>query len=500
MTYFKELLLLTGCLFLVSMLTAQDITWMPKNKLAKKDETRGWKILGVDNGEIAIKTRERFAIVDLNTLEVKEDYKSKMSFHPSHFINGKWVSFRDDAKLFKMNKPYCIFYKDHRDESSKETKLFCNDLYADKSKRKQMKEELKKNGVPFNYLISSPINKWFVYPLTNYIDKTIEHKVYNENLELVYEKEIKYTQRINDKKLNLNYSRLIINDNGDLRYIGYNGRSTKKPFIANLLTYDHASDKIESFISKPTKNIVFDRAEKAITSGKPGRKEESVKYHFRNEQAVYAGIYKDQKGERDLGIFVGKFDIADGSFTDFQEVPFSEEILAKIKGDGKKIKGQILISELLVKDNGDVTLLLELEKNKSGMQMNFNPNGNTENYFQVNVDKKDIIYYNFNSENELTYSGVIKKNQNKDPISASSFFATTIDNITYIIFNSLDRKNSSILRYSISEDGSSIEEEEISGPSNKYILPTKNFVKKDTKEIILKGLDGQKPTLVKIQL
>lgn len=523
MTILKKLFLLCACLLLTLGIIAQEVAWMAKNKISKKDDFSGMTILGLYNGEIAVRTDKHFGVLDPNTMELKRQYKEKMGVHPSHYIGGKWVSFRDDARLFKMNRPVCVFYKDHEDESAKETELICIDVYANKKNRKAAKAEMKKNGVlKLSYLINSSNNEWFVYPFTNYIDKTIDHYIYNNKLDLVYEKKIPYMQEVGGERVNLVNKNIIINNEGNLIYTGFESNAKNDMVSAVVFTYDHKKDKVTSFISKSTENKIYSAAKnKNPMFSQLDLKNSSTTISTSTDEILYAGVYKDDEG-KEKGTFIGRFDLSDFTFSGWQEVAFTEDILTKIKTNKKgkiksKIKGEIVIKNLLIKDNNEATLLLEVENTEAHMTM-FSPFQDKEESISVDLDCRDILYFNFNAQNKLTYSGVIKKHQKKGMTDQASFVATTLENTTHILFNSLDGGASQLMQFSINEDGSKVTEKEVPSPARKYILPKKlglagmNFARrmmatgfssmllKDKGEILVEGLDGKRSTLVKIKL
>ena len=244
----------------------------------------------------------------------------------------------------------------------------------------------------------------------------------------------------------------------------------------------------------------------------PPRRSGSTRYKVTDEAFLYGGIYKDSKGKKEEGVFFGRFDFATNTFSKLQEIPFDGEMLSKIsKQKSGKIKGQINIKNLLLKSNKDVILLFELNNSKSGMRTIPDNNQRNESQWVTDNNNLDILYYNFNSQNELTYSGNIEKHQKKD-VAADSFLAASIENTTYILFNSLDG-DAKIMKYDISKDGT-VTENVVNSSGKKYISPGNqnsnifiNLGKQglshlitNNDEILLEGRDGKHPTLVKIKL
>lgn len=523
MLFLKNSLFLILGLILSINLSAQEVTWMPKNKLAKKDEFTGLAIFGINNGNLAIANDKNIGILDANTLELKELNKKSPSSYSIINLDGKWISFTDDAPKLKMAKRLCIYYKFFQDKSAKEKELICIDMYKEKKEKKLLRQEALKNGVlKLNDFIPSQNNQWVVLPIINYLDKTIDHYVFNTKLELIYEKKIPYLQKIKNKEVNLNHATFVVTNEGDLRYGGYHEESQDYNFVPFTLEYKRKTDEISNFIFSGTTNRVFNPSIKkkaSVFSFGPVRRHGSIIQKIAGDEFIYAGTYKDSDGKNEKGIFFGRFNFRTNTFNDFQEIPFSQKMLTDIptKKNGK-LKGNISLKDMLVKADKDIMLLFELNNTKIGLktspttfQSGLSGQTTFETRWEVDIDNRDILYYNFNSQNELTYSGNIKKHQKKGK-GSDSFLATTIDNKTYILFNSLSSRESELMKYTINQDGS-ISEKEVLRSAKKYISPTNQpyigfdlgnnglphlIINKN--EILINALDGKRATLVKVKL
>lgn len=524
MIFLKKSTLLILCLFLTVQIIAQDVVWMPQNKFSKKDDFFSLYVREIQDQKIILGNSNAYAVLDANTLELKREYEKSYKASTTLFLDGQKVGFRTDAKLLKPNNPTCIYYKSLDDESAKEQKLICHDLYSNKKNRKIAKKESRKNGgiVSLGIVSSSKNGKWIVRPFTNYIDKTIDHFVYNEKLELIYEKKIPYLQNIDNKEMNLNIALMLVLDEGDIQYLGYNDHPKGDKFEAFVLTYNRTEDKIFSFISKPTKNKVFSSTKdlsSPLMYNNFVNANRSVLYGLAENQIIYAGIYKN-KEDKEEGVFIGRFDYANNTFQPFQEIPFSQDMMAKIRTKNnskkdKKFKAKVLLKELIFKKNKDVIILAEVDGTKSNIMTSFD-DGEFNDRLKTDLEVKEILYFNFNPQNELSFSGLIDKHQRKGEKEQASFVAVVVENTTHILFNVMDKIKSSIVSYSINEDGEDIKEREIHGPSKKLLRPNRvglsgaffignieasrfsNLTNKG--EILLKGIDGERSTIVKIKL
>ena len=526
MLFLKNSIVLTFTLLLTIQLTAQDVTWMPKNKLSKKDDITGITILGAADGEVAVMSEKYLGLLNAESLQLIKEYKEDMTGHPPMYLDGKWSIIALDSK---KNGPTCLTYRDLKAASATAKELVCLDPNEKEGTKKMLKAEFKKNGVlSMPRLINSQNRKWYVYPSTNYIDKTVDHYVFNDKLELVYKKKVAYLQKINNRTVNLNYANVNISNEGNIVYYGHRKIAKDNKFQGIVLTYHHKEDKITSFVSKSTKNKVFSPAKKGLPGitnlGRIGEQHNgSTITSLMGDAVVYAGIYKDAKG-KDQGIFYDRFDLKTNTFSGMQEIIFSEDILTKINNGKKKskIKGEVAIANLQLKANGDFTVLFEIDNSQANVHSNttFGNNygfGSTEESLSVDLDSRDILYYNFNPDSKLTYSGVIKKHQKKGMLNQTSFVAATVDNTVHVFFNSLKRGSSKIMKYSINADGSAVKEQEVISPPKMYLAPNRidlagnNFVRsmsgigasyhrltKD--EILVEGLDGKRSTIVKIKL
>ena len=314
----------------------------------------------------------------------------------------------------------------------------------------------------------------------------------------------------------------MITNEGNIRYSGFDSAPKENTASAMVFTYHHKEDKITSFISKPTENNIYPISKGKIPTisdpfpnGKP-----STLFRTIGDEIFYAGVYRDTENN-EAGVFLGRYDLANNSFSKWTEVPFSEKMLTKIKTNKKgkvksKTKGDIVIKELLVKDNNDVILLFELENTQTDL-VNFG-NPNQEESIQIDLDSRDILYFNFNPQTEFTYSGVIKKHQKNGIADQASFVATSIVNTTHILFNSLEGSSSRLMQFSINEDGSEVSEKEVFNPDRKLITPkkitlpsihfgrsfmatgTSNLLMKEKGELLIEGMDDKRSTLVKIKL
>lgn len=522
-------------LFLVFMfftnLNGQELTWMPKNKLSKKDDIVGLSILGIKNDEIAIRTDKYFGFLDLNNLELKREYKLKMKGESILNIDDKWFSFKGKSNLFNKKEPFRIYYKQLDNDSKDEKILISIDYASNKAELKAIKKEMKKHNSAFFPILSTSKNKeWIILPWINYLNKTVNHIVFNKKLEKEYELNISYIQEINGTSVNLLNAYSHIQDDGNIIFSGYADPTNNEIFKPFVFFYDNSTDKISGYLSEGTKNIVNTKDKKLYTLNKKKHSESKnpiTQLKTTKDQIIYAGLYKDKKGG---GVFIGRFDLNKKVFIPFQEIAFNEELLTKIKTNNKgkvksKLNGNLLLQDVLIKKNYDVTILFEIDGTDiqsmsiPGLPSSFSQLPQKKEYTEIGLDCRDILYFNFDNNNSLTYSGIIKKHQKKGNIKAASFISTTKENDTYILFNELNNsKGSSILSYCIKEDGSKTKMNLVLDNSKKQFIAPKKidlyginpwrsvwgaglsfFLTKNEGELLMEGIDNKKSTLIKIQ-
>ncbi len=534
----KKFLLLI-CIIWFSISLNGQTTWMPNNKLDTKLVTKeeeeeddmgvdmGVTIVGVANGEIAVRTDEYFGILDAETLALKKDFKDSITAYPSRYINDEWTIFTEKRSRNRMAcPPFCLFSKGIDDQQNMEKILACHPDIQDEKLQKMVEAEAEKydSSTKTHHLIASQDKNWYVYAFTNYLDKTIDHHVYNNKLDLVYEWKIPYLQETKGININLIFGNLSVTNNGDIIY-AIDQIAAADRLQMYVFRYHHQTKDFSNVAASRTNRKAFIKDKNAKDFfGKPENapKVSSSLYKATDDQILYAGIYYDVN-DQEKGIFIGGFNFNNNTLFSFREIPFPEAVLTKIKTDKKgtlrsELNGSLRIEDILVKANGDKMVLLEMTNTVIKTIVKTKQSGAIEEGVGVDLNSGDILYLNFSPKNELTFSGVVKKNQQRGLVEAASFVATTVDNTTHILFNSLEKKSSKILQYTISEDGSTVEELEIESNPNQYLTPKKldtgfsairrnvmnigpaYLLLKEQQAILVEAMDGQKSTLVKIKL
>jgi len=165
---------------------------------------------------------------------------------------------------------------------------------------------------------------------------------------------------------------------------------------------------------------------------------DEVKVKILNGAFLVYGLSSITENEAATGYFLINFELEDGSVNFVTLNDFEQGLIGKYarRNKIKRFRNDIILQELLVKDNGEMVFFGEklwYEKSEDEPNSNF-----YKSYYE------DILVMNFDLSGEADYFGIIKKIQYQKEIGTRSFAAYCINNQVKIVYNIIESDESSV--------------------------------------------------------
>jgi len=356
-------------------------------------------------------------------------------------------------------------------------------------------------------VVMSEKNNFFAinFDIKNKDQETHKIFVYNDNLNLVYDKFI--TKDIKDRYFD--YKNIEISDeDGTVFFLGksFEGESRKKKKKGKT-NYHFELTKINKHDQK---TISFKEPEKFIGT---------LSLVKKNNQLSCIGFYGDQNESKYNGVAVYKLNTKSLNVKTKKFNPFSQKFMTEKYGDNEARKERRSKKGLLnidfrsieIIENGD--LVVNAEEYYVTTHTASNGNGGFYTYYVYHFD--DIISLRINTKGDLVWAKNINKaqtgfkNSSFTPISlgeTTSLFINCADKIKKkddgrIIFGATTAKKSNLYCIKVNNDGSMDYEKLIDDKDSKVFYKVSNGIVTDKKdEIIFLGKKKKDSQILKIKV
>ena len=448
----------------------QEVSWLPEQAAFKKGTE--FYIAQWDEDELLVNDFKSLYVLDRKSMKVKNSYDRKDLFaEKGERYSGVlktadgWVALGSSCRAMQKKGSDCAFQYARLENGSfggaKNWMTFPR-KGASATLISGVKLEVSDNG---KYILRWADGKFIVY---------------NASFEEIYTKEAPDIFTINGKPVYMRTAKRFIDDEGNIYMAGVlmnekMKRSDPGKYHPFFVRYDRANDRFHHHIVEVKKGTVL------FPTGKPdyvlaknkdsmeGRDAAFVVLDAANSRLTVAGIYGSPNGG---GVFSVQYDFANDKVVPLQAHAFPADLYKQVSTDsykGKEIKGSVILQNVFAKKNGDVMVLLELDR--SVIQPQFDPNTPSNSKF----DCLDILYFNIGGDNGLEYYGNIpKKQEDAKLMEEVSFVAACVENDVHVVYNTLSKKSAhELMDVKITEDGKLEKKALIGLGKNTTILPNK---------------------------
>lgn len=218
-----------------------------------------------------------------------------------------------------------------------------------------------------------------------------------------------------------------------------------------------------------------------------GRGDLRTIYDIKTQKLITAGVYEDEAGGH---VFSVQYDCRNNQIVPLQKHLFPSDLIEKISissFNGKKVRGSVIFQDLLLKSNGDIMMLLELDNSNvsSGYKPLFGDDGieiKVQNpTFDIGV--MDVMYFNLGPDNNLKFYGNLPKKQVNSELEKEllldelSFAATAIGNDVHVVYNTLSKaEGRELMDVKIDENGQISRKNLLTLNKGSAVMPTRlNF-------------------------
>ncbi len=255
----------------------------------------------------------------------------------------------------------------------------------------------------FGFQISQDSSKFLVYhnkPYDKYNNEKFSYKVYDNSLNLVWEKEVQLPYR--DKYFSI--EDYIIDNTGDvyMRATIFPDKTKGEKKIKGeqaakfvIVSYQHKTDQLTQFEVQLT-----------------GKWVESISYEINEatKEVVVGGFYSDDKKLKINGIFYLTMDLADGTVKTISKKAFDDSFMTEMIGEKKAAKGKGLSSfffdHFFVKKDGGAYLIAEQYYVTTSTYTDSNGNTHTRTVYHYN----DIIVVSVDKAGNIDWVRNVPKN------------------------------------------------------------------------------------------
>lgn len=445
----KFVFLFLACVVALSSISAQQLTWLPEVPGAKKDA--GYSIGATANDETFVNLGDKVLILDQATLKPKQSIAIKELTDKG--LNGG---------IFKTENGWVATgIKCNGRKKDSDCKLVWAALGGNGfgPTKELMDFKMKDYESAGSFKVASPNGKYLL------LSGKEKFALYDASFTKIVEKDFPDIFKLGTQKTTQRKSQLALDDEGNMfgasLLMKDQGKSAEASSYGVLFyKYDRQADQFShQLVELPYSMVLYSESrDNYILSKKEtnleGRDDVQIAYDVARQRFVVAGIYADGTGG---GVFAIQYDCKGGQAVPLQKHPFPADLTEKIaisSFNEKKIKGSVIMQDLLIKANGDMVLLLELDNSKINTGYNTLGIGNVAIGLNngtrpsSDIEVLDVIYFNLGLENELKFYGNIPKRQiGKEireemimmPWEELSFVAVTAGNDFHVIYNTLSK-------------------------------------------------------------
>ena len=370
---------------------------------------------------------------------------------------GKEKKFQAKGVIFFNDELYVIAF--HLDKKTKKGIYYAipidKSTFTMTSKRINLGEssfDKVRSAGNFSFLVSKENKSLaliFESPYQKDEPKVTTYRVYDENLELKYEKEFSSDIIGNDEYFRNSITRL--DEEGNIFMSGF---SSQTPNIVYTGFFNRRNKDIDlEFEPKDYIISIFGEDDPIITD--ISQKDLNInEFQFKSKDdgnIICSGFYSGDEDYTVKGVFFFEIDIANGRTSNFNKKEFSEDFVTqywthkeKKKAKKEKIKKNVSpalfnydLDDIIIRDNGEVILIAEQSYVRITTTTTTDANGNTTTRTTYHYYYKDILAINFKPNGDFNWMTKVPKRQYSvnDGGFYSSYFLIDYNNTLYFFYN-----------------------------------------------------------------
>ena len=428
-------------------LHGQQLTWMPPQPGIKKFDQLFF--LGSNEKEVLAKTYDDLFVLDATTMKVKKTLSLKdisqekgERYADMLKLENGWVAVVSSFRPLKKDSDYEV----------KTARLTETGFEAPQPWLTIARDKIRDNMHAAYHFEGSENGKYILAPHYDKASGTAKRIVYDANFKEVYSKPIPGQLKVGGSSVDLVPNKEFVDNDGNFYLVGVLEDKSKKHQFPFIYKYDRVTDKAVEHIVAFEGGVIAPTgfANDALSQFQDGDffgQEIAYLLHEPSGRLIVAGVFGNPNGG---GFFTLELGTKSNLSLPLKKYSFPADLKAKISKEsykGKEVKGNLLLQDLLVKANGDLMCVMEIEHGGSGMSNQ----GVSKSDFA-----KPILYFNIGADREISYYGNIHRVR-EDAVESIgdqlSFIAMANGNEVNIAFNELKKEGRSFINYRIDEKG-----------------------------------------------